>query len=77
MTRQFYDWYTLCVCVCVCARVWDQEFPGGEHGTLNCKAGKIRHLSNLVSALCIGSFGTLPHLDPEGIQPKTNDNVPI
>ena len=83
MTRQFYDWYTLCVCVCVCvcvcahACVGSEEFPGGEHSTLNRKAGKIRHLSNLVSALCISLFGTLPHLDPEGIQPKTDDNVPI
>ena len=65
---------TLCVCVCVCARVCmgSKEFPGGEHSTLNRKAGKTRYLSNLVSALCISSFGTLP-----GIQPKTNDNVPI
>ena len=29
-------------------------------------------LGNGSPALCTSSFGTLPHLDPEGIQPKAN-----
>ena len=28
-------------------------------------------------ALCISSFGTLPYLDPEGIQPKTDGTAEI
>ena len=59
MTRQFYDWYNLCVCVCVCvcvcarACVGSKEFPGGEHSTLSRKAGKIRHLSKKCKAVML------------------------
>ena len=28
-------------------------------------------------ALCTSSFGTIPYLDPEGIQPKTDDTAEI
>ena len=47
-----------CVYVCVCKCI-----DNHNSGTLSRNGGP---------ALCSSSFGTLPHLDPERIQPKTD-----